>query len=972
MTNLYLFVRRYLAVLLVFGTLVSFAQQSVSGKVTAAEDGSGIPGVNVLEKGTVNGTVSDSDGNFRISVGANATLIFSFVGYTSQELSVGSQSTLNVSMESDVTALSEVVVTGYGSQDKKEITGSVVSLNTKDFNKGNINDPTQLLQGKVAGLSIYNKGGDPNASAVIRLRGISTLGSNAQPLVVIDGVLGASLDNIDPNDIATINVLKDGSAAAIYGSRGSAGVILVTTKKGSKTGGLSVNYNGYVSAASIFKEVPVMSSSEYIAAGGNDLGSVTNWQKEVTRTAISNVHNISVSGGNQTTTFRMSGNFRNVQGILKTTGWDQINARANLTHTALEGKLKLDFNMSFTNRNSDLGFPEAFRYASLYNPTAPVRFPTGEFYQAILFDNYNPVAILDQNTNTSQKKNLNYSAKIDYEVTKDLTWTVNYGRQLNDYTRQAYYSSKSLFVGYGRNGLAQRDFKSDDFTLFETYGTYTKSVSKLDAVLAAGYSYQQDQTQGLYVELGNFPSDALGANAFQNAGDRISGIAGNVNVSSYKSPENKIIAGFARLNLTWDNGIFFNASVRREGSSKLGPDNQWGTFPAVGAGVDLNKYLQLPKVNLLKLRVGYGVTGSLPTDAGLSQDRYTYSLNGGGNVTLAVAGNKNLKWEQKAETNIGLEFGLGKLTGTLDVYSRNISDFILLRALTASGGPGTPQYQNGGSVNTKGIELALNYNSLDFGDVKWTPGIVVSHYKTKLTDYYNDKPSVIADFGAPGQNGTYPILVQIDKTIGNIWGPVFDGVEGNGTPRFKDLNNDGVIVSNPSDALAPNADMKVLGNGIPTLELGFTNRISYKKWDMNVFFRGAFGHSLINQFRAFYEPIDPGAINSYNRITTNKAVAGLTSAQYSSLYVEKADFVKLDNMTIGYTLKTGSSALKSLRLYVSGQNLLQITNYTGIDPEPSLTDAEASGANAILAPGIDRRNNYYTSRTFTFGVNIGF
>ena len=499
--------------LLVFGTLVSFAQQSVSGKVTASDDGSGIPGVNVLEKGTVNGTVSDADGNFRISVGANATLIFSFVGYTSQELSVGSQSTLNVSMESDVTALSEVVVTGYGSQDKKEITGSVVSLDTKDFNKGNINDPTQLLQGKVAGLSIYNKGGDPNASPVIRLRGLSTVGSNVQPLVVIDGVLGASLDNIDPNDIETINVLKDGSAAAIYGSRGSAGVILVTTKKGSKTGGLSVNYNGYVSAASIFKEVPVMSSSEYIAAGGNDLGSVTNWQKEVTRTAISNVHNISVAGGNQTTTFRMSGNFRTVQGILKTTGWDQINARANLTHTALEGKLKLDFNMSFTNRNSDLGFPEAFRYASLYNPTAPVRFPNGEFYQAILFDNYNPVAILDQNISQSQKKNLNYSAKIDYNVTKDLTWTVNYGRQFNDFNRGTYYSSKSLFVGYGRNGLAQRDFNSNDFTLFETYGTYTKSVNKIDAVLSAGYSYQQDQTQGLYVELGNFPSDALGINA---------------------------------------------------------------------------------------------------------------------------------------------------------------------------------------------------------------------------------------------------------------------------------------------------------------------------------------------------------------------------------------------------------------------------------------------------------------------------
>ena len=267
MTKLYLFVRRYLAVVLVCSAFVGFAQErSVSGKVTSSDDGSGIPGVNILEKGTSNGTVTDSDGNFTISVGSNATLVFSFVGYVSQEVAVGAQTSLNVTLQSDVTALSEVVVTGYGSQEKKEITSAVVALDKESFNKGNVNDPTQLLQGKVAGLSIYNRGGDPNSAATIRLRGISTVGANASPLVVVDGVLGASLDNVDPNDIESINVLKDGSAAAIYGSRGSSGVILVTTKRGSKkSGGLSVDYNGYVAAASVFNAQPNMSASQYLS-----------------------------------------------------------------------------------------------------------------------------------------------------------------------------------------------------------------------------------------------------------------------------------------------------------------------------------------------------------------------------------------------------------------------------------------------------------------------------------------------------------------------------------------------------------------------------------------------------------------------------------------------------------------------------------------------------------------------------------
>ncbi len=1020
MTKLYLYVCRYLTVLLLCGATTAFAQSTVSGKVTSSDDGSALPGVNILEKGTSNGTVSDSDGNFTISVGANATLILSFVGFTSQEVAVGSQTSLDVKLISDVKALSEVVVVGYGSQDKKEITGAVVSLDTKDFNKGLVNDPTQLLQGKVAGLSIYNKGGDPNSSPVIRLRGISTIGSNGAPLVVVDGVLGATLDNIDPNDIATINVLKDGSAAAIYGSRGSSGVILVTTKRGAKKGGIGVTYNSSVSAQSIFRSVPVMSPDQYVAAGGNDLGSKTNWQDLVTQTGVSSVNNLAISGGNENTTFRMSTNLRNANGILKNSGFDQTNSRANLTHTALEGRLKADLNMSFTTRNSDFSFNEALRYAALYNPTAPVYFknPDGSnssnYYQAVLFDNYNPVAILNQNSSTGVRKNLNYGIKLDYQLIKGLTVTLNYGKQYTDVNNYAYFASNSLWRGYNSHGLAKRFVSDQYFTLLEGYATYVKNFNKLDLSVTGGYSYQEDQYKDMNVNVGNFPNDLLGANALQNSGNLVTGVTGaggnNSAVNSSATPVNKIIAFFGRVNLQYDKGIYLNASVRKEGSTKLGVNDKWGVFPAVGAGVDLNQYLQLPKVSQLKLRVGYGVTGSLPGGSGYSQNNFVYTSNGGGAINQnpgsgAYSPNPDLKWETKTEINGGVDFGVfgGKLTGSLDVYSRTIKDFVLLSPVSTTISPSGLQYKNLGSVNTPGVELTLNYNQIEFGDLKWTPGIVLRHYSTTLKSYnLTGDPNIdnkaamrtTFDFGAPGQNGTYTNRIKTGEKIGQIWGPVFDhvsmgsgaadGGQSKGQPVFKDLDGDGVADFDPSHALT-SPDFKQLGNGIPQVELGFSNRLTYKNWDFNIFFRGAFGHSLVNQFRAFYEPIDPGAINSYNRVITKlapKAADGtpLTGAKYSSLYVEKADYLKLDNMTIGYNFKFGSSSsFKSLRMFVSGQNLFIITNYRGIDPDPVLVDYGStdnggfqSTTGDALAPGVDRRNNYFNSRTYTFGVSFGF
>lgn len=971
MTNLYLFVRRYLTVLLVFATLVSFAQQTVSGKVTGADDGSGIPGVNVLEKGTVNGTVSDADGNYRISVGANATLVFSFVGYASQEAEVGSQNTLNISLLSDVTSLSEVVVVGYGSQDKKQITGSVVSLTSEEFNRGNVNDPRQLLQGKVPGLSVYNRGGNPNSPATFRLRGISTIGSNSQPLIVIDGVLGASLDNIDPNDIETISVLKDASSAAIYGSRGSAGVILVTTKRGAK-GKATVDYNGYVAFDQVARRQPVMTASEFISAGGNNLGSVTDWQDEVTRTGVSNVHNIAIAAGAENTSFRASINYRDVNGVLKNSGFDQVNVRANLNHSALNNRLKFDFGFSSTDRRSDFSFEEGLRYAVLFNPTAPVRFPNGDFYQAILFDNFNPVAILDQNINEGKRKTINYNARVDYSLLDNLTFTVNLARQFENNLNGRYFSRNSFYVGLNRKGFARRFTSESDFTLFEGWGTYQKSFGKLDMDITAGYSFQQDNYEEFLIEVGGFQNDDLGYNQLEQASDFTLG-GSRPNVQSRQDPNNRIIAFFGRANLTFDKGIFFNASVRREGSTRLGVNNQWGVFPAFGLGVDLAKYVDLPNVETLKLRGGFGITGSLPGQNGLAQDLYTFNRN---NFTTNFArnGNPDLRWEQNQETNFGVDFGIGrKLTGSVDFFVRNIKDFILERDVSQASFVSGRQFQNVGALRTTGLEVALNYNSVNIGQVKWNPGLVLSTNQTELTEFFNER-FVTGNFGSPGQNGTPFNLVQVGQNLGTIWGPVFDRVlvDGvNGNVVFKDLNNDGIIKADAGQALLPDADFQQLGKAFPTLELGWTNQLSFKNWDLNAFFRGAFGHSLINQFRGFYEPIDPGAINSYNRIKTDKAVEGLTEAKYSSLYVERADFLKLDNITLGYRVNLpNSTSFRNIRFYTTVQNAFVITKYTGIDPEPVFGDSEDN--NNPLVAGIDRRSTYFFARTFTLGVNVGF
>lgn len=1002
MTKLYLYVCRYLTVVLLCGAVSAFAQErTVSGRVTSSDDGSGLPGVNVIEKGTANGTVSDTDGNFKISVGANATLVFSFVGYKSQEVVVGGQTTIDIKLVSDVTALSEVVVVGYGTQEKKEVTGAAVSLKSESFNKGNVNDPNQLLQGKVAGVSVSKVGADPNEGYTVRLRGVTSVGSTG-PLVVIDGVIGASLANVDPNDIASMDVLKDGSAAAIYGSRGSAGVILVTTKKG-KAGKAAVDFNTYLAVDEIAKSVPVMSADQYVAAGGINYGAKTDWLKQVTQTGITRVHNARLSGGTESTKYSISVNYRNGNGILKNSGFDQLNARVNVQQTAFKNKLRASIDMSSTTRKSNYSFQEALRYAMVYNPTAPVmeNDPANNalvaaggspYFERTYFDNFNPVAIINQNINEGTKNTINLSGKVEVDILPGLTGVISGSMQKENEQTGSYYAKHAYFRGSNRNGLAFRNENSTDFKLFEAYGTYVKQLGDLHLQATAGYSYQISSYEGFGVQAGSFLSDALGYN--QIAYSQEIAQSGKLSLNNYAGPESKIVAFFGRLNFNYKDTYLLAASLRHEGSSRLGVDNRYGDFPSVSGAVVLSNLFSIPSVNSLKLRVGYGGTGALPAGPGYSQLQFVQSSNYGYNgttiipvATTNIAPNPNLKWESKTEVNAGLDFGLmnSKLTGSLDVYQRNSKDFIMLRNVDPSTHVAAQQYQNLGNIQTQGVELALSYAAIQKGDFTWTTTLVGSSYKSVLKSLYSGietkigLPELGASMGAPGQNNSYPISNIAGQQVGTIFGPVFSGqVDSNGSPLM--IDTDGSLKLATDAAILSRNPYKVLGHGLPSFELGWTNTFTYKNFDFNFFLRGSFGHSLVNSWRDFYENQNSGSIKSYNRVVTKYSRSDIKDAQFSSYYVEKASFLKLDNATIGYNVKLGgNSPLSKFRVYVSGNNLFVITSYTGVDPEARLEDKQSSDNGGFtsstgnpLAPGIDRRSNFFRARTITVGVNLTF
>lgn len=973
--------------------------QDVSG--TVSDSNGPLPGASVVVKGTTNGTQADFDGNYTITdIGSDAVLVFSYIGFKTKEMSVNGQATVDITLEEDAQALEEVVVVGYGSQAKKEITSAVTSVSVEDFNQGVVDSPAQLLQGKVAGLSVGNPGGNPNATPSIRLRGLSTVGGNQEPLVVIDGVLGGSLDSVDPADIQNITVLKDGSAAAIYGSRASSGVIVITTKTGKNNQPLRVTYNGQIGISTVENEIEIMNREQFLAAGGNDLGSDTDWRDAVTQTGVAMVHNISAAGGTEDFTFRVGANFRETENILINSGFDQANFRTNFTGRLFDDKLKVTVNTAFTTRESQVGFNEALRYATSYNPTAPIfgrdapfEFNSAQFggyFQTLgLFDSFNPVAIAELNRNDRSTGTLNYNINLDYKVTDKFSVNVNYAKQDIKENADQYYPTTGLWRGTAlsptRRGLANFSSREETFQLFETFGTYKTDIQDfVNLTVTGGYSFQETDQNFNFFELGDFPAgvDFDFSNRIQDAQDLLEG--GRINASSDRQDGDRIIRFFGRVNATFDNAIYFNAALAREGSSRFGTENQWGIFPALSLGADLNKYLQLDKVDLLKARLGWGVTGSNPPRVGLAQQIFNVQ-NGadgfsGATTTQADgrAANPDLKWEEKSEINLGFEFASNRLGATLDFFTRDINDFIIEANVESSEFNGfDKRWENAGRLGVNGIEFAVNYDVISNEKFKYNSGIVFSHNKVILEENPQGD-QVDGNLGSPGQNNTNVVLIREGEEVGQIWGPVWTGnVDAAGTPILADINGDGNLVAGQGSALNADADFRVLGTGLPDAEIGWTNQASYGNWDFNVFFRAVIGHSLVNSFRAFYEPLI-GSQASYNFVNTTNANPNITTAQFSDYYVEKADFLRLDNMSVGYNFNLKEeSYLKGVRVSLAAQNLFTITGYDGINPEPvvadggDLSDLRSAQPNPLIA-GIERREAYFTATTVTVGLNINF
>jgi len=990
--------------LILFGVGSASAQEQVQGTVRDAFSSEPLPGVNVIIKGTAQGTVTNIDGLYNLSVTSlQDTLVFSFIGFDTQEVGIAGRTTIDVDLIETVYEVGqELVVTGYGSQERRSITGSVSNLGEDDFLSGNVNSVNEMIQGKVAGLQISTRNGNPNDSPDVRLRGISSFGANQSPLIVIDGVIGGSIDSVDPTDIESIDVLKDASAAAIYGTRGSAGVILITTKGGQAREGFTVEYNAFYTIESIENRLDVLSGDEFrrlsqeTGFAAPDLGHNTEWFEEVTQQGANMVHTLAISGGTENSIYRVSGNFRDRDGIQKYTGFDEIGGRLNFTQWALDHKLEITVQLSATKTNMNFGFADAFKFAGVMNPTAPVRDDgfenTGGFFEQPLFNYFNPAAIIEEGSRTGENKLFTGVLKGEYDLSSivpGLSFAAQYSFQNNDAIARNFYSRRHK-VGGGATaaslgpGRAEQDYDDAQSELFESTLHYAGDLTPDVALeLIAGYSYNDFVNEGFEAGGGDFVTDNVTVHNFSFAQDFNQGEA---NVESYRN-SNRLIGFFSRVNLNYDGTFFFNGSVRREGSSRFGVDNKWGLFWSAGIGIELANLIDLPFFSELRLRGSIGKTGQDAPVSGLSLSRLgpqgSFFVGGQYIQSFSPVSNPNpdLKWEEKTETNIGLDFVAmdNRLSGRIDAYQSVTSDLLFQIAVPVPPNLFPTTWSNVGELSTSGIEVSLDYDVIPktlTSPFSWTTGFIGSIYsETMLDEYLTEDVQFLAEPGAPGLNNVQMIRIKEGEPIGQLWGPRFAQIGGNGRWLFHAA--DGTEKEYEDLKFGEDGDEVILGNGLPDFQIGWTNSISFGDLDASFFLEGVFGHQIANMFSTFYSV--PKQISSYNVLQDAFELADLNDdPRWSSYHVENGDYIRLSNATIGYTLPAtmmANAPIRRVRFYISGNNLFTITNYSGLNPQVRYVDRDQgqSGQGATvgpLGPGIERRLEYFTTRSVSFGVNI--
>lgn len=957
----------------------AFQQQSrtLTGTVTD-ENNTPLQGVNLQVKGTRRVATTNKEGKYTVTVNTTGTILeVTFVGYEPQEIATSGQSNIDIKLAPAARQLSDVVVTGYGKSSKRDITGAVTSVAAEDFNTGVLTSPGQLLQGKVPGLNI-TKSGDPNAKPAVILRGPSTLreGGAQEPFYVIDGVPGASIDLVAPDDIASMDVLKDASSTAIYGSRAANGVILITTRK-AKSGQTRIAYNSYVAMEKVSKRIDMISGDElrkYLAANGqtlsptnNDTLANTNWQNEVQRTGISHNHNLSLSGSNNNTTYGAGINFLNNEGIMKTSSLERTILRANVEQKAFNDRLKISMALTNSTSKNQTIATEVYQNMLNYLPTVNIKRPNGSYTEDFSRGSYlNPVSLIDNNINQTKTKVLLANALAELKVLPGLLYTLSVSSQNEQSNNNVYYNSLSG-LAVNTSGKATRNAYENSKKVIESYFNYDKNFGEHNLKLLGGYSWQEDRYgDGFGVTTQGFVNDALTFNnlALSNPPTGTVGFANN-GISTLR-----LISYYGRVNYQYANKYLLQASVRYDGSSAFGANNKWGTFPAVSAGwrISGEKFMEkVAFINELKLRVGYGVSGNTQGfDPLIAQLRYGFSgrYYSNGQLLSAVAPvqneNPNLKWESTGMANFGLDFALFKnrISGSIDYYDKKTSDLIYSYPVSAT------QYfypfltANAGKIRNKGIELILNATPVTGKEFTWKTSVNFSHNNNNVealsSDIFTLKSIPTAYLGGKGQSGNWSQLIQEGLPIGTFNILHYTGKNAGGVSTFQKADGTTTIAPTTADYILP-------GNAQPKLIYGWSNTFSYKNFDLNFFIRGVSGNKILNGTLAGVNAPSDSKNNNIPRFTLGESYNDNNSYIISDRYLENGSYLRLDNATLGYSVKSVVPALTRLRFYVSANNLFIITKYRGIDPEINMGG---------LNPGIDNINYYPKTRSFIFGVNV--
>jgi TonB-dependent starch-binding outer membrane protein SusC len=984
------------------GMLMAQELKTVTGTVTDAS-GTPIQAASVKVKGAKGGTTTNASGVFSIKAKDGDVIVISAVSFGTKEITVGSQTNYNVSLEATSTNLNDVVVVGYGKGSKKTLSSSITSVKAEELNRGAISDVGQLLQGKVPGLNI-TASGDPNKTAAVILRGASTLNSGSGVFYVIDGVPGADIATVAPDDIATIDVLKDAAASAIYGNRASNGVIIITTKKGKK-GQATVSYSGYVGVETVSNRLDVMDATElrnFVSKNGlaftpaDDKGANTDWQKEIQRSgALSHNHNIAVSGGGEHSTYFASLNYFKKEGIIQKTQLERVIAKLGIEQSALNDKLKFGFNVTNSiSTNDDVPYLNTIILQSaLYLPVNPVKNADGSYFENFVKSNYyNPVSMLNHATMQTKSNLLIGSAtaqvKLPFGITYDLAVSYQktsrlFGSYLDKYFTTNYnsmYDNPDPGYGghglqtFGKNGQATRSSYEDTRKILETFFTWDKRFGDHSVNAVVGYSWQDNILgNGFSATTSNFPVDNILYNnlALSNPTTYGSGLYFSGDGVYQRT---RLISDFARVKYNYKEKYLLQASLRHDGGSMFGSANRWGYFPSVGAAWRIGEENFLAKQNAitdLKLRVSYGVTGNA---AGFNPYTAQFLLAGRGNyyyngstvsaIGAAQTANPYLKWEKTAMSNIGVDFSIfkKKINVAIDLYEKKTTDMIIGYAADPMLLPNGGITANGGAMTNRGIELNISGTIVDKKDFSWTTNLGLASNKNtidKLTNpIFIGGDSVRVGFPeGGGQSGRSIQLLKEGYPLGQFFTFKYAGKNAQGISQW--YKRDGTLTTSPQNG----TDYFYLGNAQPKLIVGFANTLRYKKFDLNVMIRGVFGNKIMNATKA--DLFRPSTAMSTNTLSSaaNESATDVIAYTYSSRFIESGNYVRFDNATLAYNFGKMGNYIKSLRVYLTGNNLFVITKFTGVDPEVN---------QGGIAPGIDYNNFYPKTRTVMLGVNVSF